>query len=77
MVPYMENTFEEHGANMLFFMLTSILDESSELIYVGEGADEVVKKAFKSVEEGRTYLKGVVSRKKQIVPQIMGVLQND
>ena len=62
---------------MLFFMLTNILDESSELIFKGEGADEVVKKAFKSVEEGRTYLKGVVSRKKQIVPQIMGVLQND
>lgn len=77
MIPYMENTFEDHGANMLFFMLTSILDESSELIFVGEGADEVVKKAFKSAEEGRTYLKGVVSRKKQIVPQIMGVLQND
>lgn len=77
MIPYMENTFENHGANMIFFMLTNILDESSELIFKGEGADEVVKKAFKSVEEGRTYLKGVVSRKKQIVPQIMGVLQND
>ena len=77
MIPYMEDTFEDHGANMLFFMLTNILDESSELIFKGEGADEVVKKAFKSVEEGRTYLKGVVSRKKQIVPQIMGVLQND
>ena len=77
MLPYMENTFENHGANMLFFMLTNILDESSELIFKGEGAEEVAKKAFKSAAEERTYLKGVVSRKKQIVPQIMDVLQND
>lgn len=77
MVPYLEKTFESHGANMLFFLLTNILDESSELIFKGDGAGEVVKKAFKSAEEGRTYLKGVVSRKKQIVPQIMAVLQND
>ena len=70
MKKYLAETFDEHGADMLFFLLTDILDSSSELIYAGKGADEVVKAAFTSAETGRTYLKGVVSRKKQIVPQI-------
>lgn len=74
MLNYMEETFSEHGADMIFLMLTDILEESSELIYIGEGAKEAVEKAFKSEESDRTYLKGVVSRKKQIIPQLMGVL---
>lgn len=73
-ITYMEETYKEHGVDMLFFMLTDILEESSELIYYGDGAKEVVEKAFTSAEIGRTYLKGVVSRKKQIIPQLMGVL---
>ena len=71
---YLKESFSEHGADMLFFLLTDILDESSELIFAGEGAQEVVNAAFTSAEADRTYLKGVVSRKKQIVPQITEVL---
>lgn len=74
MVDYLNESFDEHGADMLFFLLTDILDESSELIYAGEGAEAVVNAAFTSAETDRTYLKGVVSRKKQIVPQITEAL---
>ena len=74
MVEYINESFAEHEVDMLFFLLTDILDESSELIYAGEGAKEVVDAAFTSAEADRTYLKGVVSRKKQIVPQITEVL---
>lgn len=74
MLTYMEETFKDHGVDMLFFMLTDILEESSELLYYGEGAKEAVEQAFVSEEADRTYLKGVVSRKKQIIPQLMGVL---
>lgn len=77
LVPYMEKSFEDHEADMIFFMLTNILEESTDLIFKGENAEEVVKKAFKSEEEERAYLKGIVSRKKQIIPALMGVLQND
>lgn len=77
MVPYMEKTFEEHGADMLFFMLTDIMEESSELLLCGEGAEETARSAFHSEEEDRVYLKGVVSRKKQIIPPLMNILQND
>lgn len=74
MIPYIENTFAEHGADMLFFMLTDILEESTDLMIFGEGAEEAAKAAFHSEEEGRMYLKGVVSRKKQIIPPLMNVL---
>jgi manganese-dependent inorganic pyrophosphatase len=74
MVDYINTTFDEHGVDMLFFLLTDILDESSELIFAGQGSEEVVSAAFTSSETDRTYLKGVVSRKKQIVPQITEVL---
>lgn len=74
MSKYMHDSFDEHGVDMIFLLLTNILDESSELIYEGKGADEVVNKAFTSAEKDRTYLKGVVSRKKQVVPQITEAL---
>ena len=74
MTPYIEQTFAEHGADMLFFMLTDILEESTDLMIFGEGAEEAAKAAFHSEEEGRMYLKGVVSRKKQIIPPLMNVL---
>lgn len=71
---YMNESFAEHEADMLFLLLTDILDESSELLYAGEGAEAAVKSAFTSAEADRTYLKGVVSRKKQIVPQLTEAL---
>lgn len=74
MVEYIDSTFAEHEVDMLFLLLTDILDESSELIFAGEGAQAVVDKAFTSSETDRTYLKGVVSRKKQVVPQITEAL---
>lgn len=74
MTEYISSSFAEHEADMLFFLLTDILDESSELLYAGEGSDAAAKAAFTSAEEDRFYLKGVVSRKKQIVPQLTEVL---
>lgn len=75
MQQYIQKSFAEHGADMLFFMLTDIMDESTDLIYCGAGADAVVDTAFKSDAEDRIYLKGVMSRKKQIVPQLTEALK--
>lgn len=72
---YMESSFVEHGADMLFLMLTDIMDESTDLIFCGEGAKEAVEKAFNSDATDRTYLKGCMSRKKQVVPQLTEVLK--
>lgn len=78
MVPYMKKALADHQVGMIFFMLTNILDESSELLYEGEGAREILNNAFKiNPDEDRVYLKGVVSRKKQMIPALMLSLQDN
>lgn len=75
MQAYMKESFAEHGVDMLFLMLTDIMDESTDLIFEGEGAEGIVGSAFKSAADDRVYLKGVMSRKKQIVPQLTEALK--
>lgn len=78
LLPYMEKAFKDHGVDMLFFMLTNILQESTELIYQGNGAKEVVANAFNvSNPDEKVILEGVVSRKKQLIPPLMMTLQQD
>ncbi|HIT90391.1 MAG TPA: putative manganese-dependent inorganic diphosphatase [Candidatus Merdenecus merdavium] len=78
LLPYMEKAYKEHGVSMLFFMLTSILDESTELICYGRNANGIVEEAFdvKAETSGNSYtLDGVVSRKKQLIPAFVAVMQ--
>ncbi|MBF1348517.1 MAG: manganese-dependent inorganic pyrophosphatase, partial [Megasphaera micronuciformis] len=57
-----------------FLMITSIIDEATNLIYAGN-MDGVVSKAFeKDVLSSEVYLPGVMSRKKQVIPQILSAL---
>ncbi len=74
MMEYINTGLKDQDVDMIFFLLTDILDESSELLFAGEGADAAVKAAFTSSETDRIYLKGVVSRKKQVIPQLTKVL---
>lgn len=76
---YMEKAYKEHKIDMLFFMLTDILAESTELLYVGDSAKETLEEAFHTNMEDREsiVLNGVVSRKKQLVPALMMSLQQD
>lgn len=73
---YMKEAVQKNGdEDMLFFLLTNILTESSDLVFVGEKAREVVENAFGTAEGDWISLPGVVSRKKQFVPRILGALQ--
>ncbi|MCI5649598.1 MAG: putative manganese-dependent inorganic diphosphatase [Fusicatenibacter sp.] len=77
LLPSMKHECGKHGIEMVFFMLTNIIEESTELLYYGSGAKEVIEKAFEiSVEGDSCVLKGVVSRKKQLIPAFMMALQN-
>ena len=78
MVQFMENAGERNGLDMVFFMLTNILTESTDLICHGQGAIQLAARAFhQDIEEAavRTEpvisLPGVVSRKKQLIPELM------
>lgn len=74
--PYMEEQLKQSGLQMLFFMLTDIVQESTELLYVGGDAQELIRDAMGVEPDGNSFiLKGVVSRKKQLIPAIMTVLQ--
>ncbi|MGN0243242.1 MAG: putative manganese-dependent inorganic diphosphatase [Lachnospiraceae bacterium] len=76
LLPYMHKAIREHGVDMLFFMLTNIMEETTELLCIGEGAAKTAADAFgQPVEAEHVYLKGVVSRKKQMIPVIMASLQ--
>ncbi|BBF44660.1 manganese-dependent inorganic pyrophosphatase [Lachnospiraceae bacterium KM106-2] len=78
LVPYMDKVYSEHKMQMLFIMLTNILDESTELLVQGEGAMEAVENAFNEKgKDGSIYLPGVVSRKKQLIPALMSSLQQE
>ena len=61
---------EEKGLSLFVLAITDILNSNSEIIALGSKAD-VVEKAFaKKLENNRAFLEGVVSRKKQLLPQI-------
>ena len=84
MSAYTEKEREQHEIDMMFFMLTNILTESTDLICTGQGAEQLIANAFHVKDEdvenvsgqtGIVMLPGVVSRKKQLAPQIMMALQ--
>lgn len=60
----------KHGYDLFILIITNILDSDSELMAVGAPLDKV-EEAFKiQLKDNRAFLKGVVSRKKQIVPPL-------
>ena len=72
------------GIDMSFIMLTNILERSTDLLAIGSGAGPLVNTAFaveamrrparskdeKAIDAWSVELPGVVSRKKQLVPQL-------
>ncbi len=71
LVTYLDKAYKEHHVDMIYFMLTNIISESTEVLYVGDGARELLLEAFNvSEEDKRIILQKVVSRKKQFIPPI-------
>lgn len=76
LIPYLEKSLGAHGESMLFFMLTDIIHESTELLCYGGDSEELVEEAYhRSPENHSILLPGVVSRKKQLIPAFMNALQ--
>lgn len=73
---FMPLVMGERKLDMVFVMLTNILDEKTELLCEGKNASEIAKNAFRAAtKEDSLLLKGVVSRKKQFIPTFMNALQ--
>ena len=80
MEAFMEKALENNGLDMIFFMLTNILTETTDLVCEGQGALQLAGKAFhkdielleeEGLKEPVLRLPGVVSRKKQLIPELM------
>jgi manganese-dependent inorganic pyrophosphatase len=78
LIPHLQTVLERENVNMVFYMLTSVLDQSSEIIYAGKGAEELLQNAFGVLPAQDCFiLPGVVSRKKQFIPSIIRTLQQE
>ncbi len=70
---YMRTLRENHGYGFVAFAVTDIFAEGSQLLV--EGDKRIPTRVFGAActEPGGAWLPGVLSRKKQIVPRLMGV----
>lgn len=76
--PYMESIYSKKEADMLFFLLTNIIEESSAILCVGNGAENLLDIAFRGTQEsGHCEVRGLVSRKKQFIPGLVTALQQE
>lgn len=76
LLPFMVSECGRHGVTRVYFMLTDIMTQSTELLFYGEGSREMAENAFKMEPENDAfYLEGVVSRKKQLIPPLMEAAQ--
>ncbi len=74
--PDLNKKFDSLDVEMCYIMLTNIVKEDTELLCFGEKAKEVARSAFQLPEDMEDIiLKGLVSRKKQLIPSIVTILQ--
>ncbi len=61
---------KDEGRHSVLLLLTNIMKEGSELLYVSDDSS-IIKKAFgKMSKRNSVWLEGVMSRKKQVVPKL-------
>ncbi len=70
LLPAMEKMKNEHHYDLQLLLLTDVLREGTELIFLGD--EDVIRMAFsvQDIKDHHVFLPHVVSRKKQIVPAL-------
>ena len=65
----MKQAVEKNNFTMMILMLTDVLKEGTELVFVGD--DDIIHQAFGVTPKDNTvFLPGVMSRKKQVIPML-------
>ena len=72
----MEEYYEDSSLVHMFLMLNDYDRNLTELLYCGEGAEEVVQDAFELDEDDRVMIDHVASRKLDIVPLLTMAYQD-
>ena len=75
-IEFLDKTCKAKGFKLMALFITDIVNNGSYLLY-SSNAKQIMSLAYgiKDIQEGQ-YLKGVISRKKQVVPNIMTELEN-
>lgn len=68
-----QKVINEKELDLFVFVVTDILNSDSTVIALGQGADAVEEAYNVTLENNTALLKGVVSRKKQIVPVLTNI----
>jgi manganese-dependent inorganic pyrophosphatase len=66
----MEKVRKEEGLSFVLIMLTDVMKEASDLLFVGKPVDKFEKAFEGKMENSSIYKKGVLSRKKQVIPPL-------
>ena len=65
----MRDAVRKRGYDMMLLMLTDVLREGTQLVFLGDEA--IIRQAFNVEVKGNTcFLPKILSRKKQIVPML-------
>ena len=74
--PHLDVALAKQGVDFIFYMFTNVPTATSELMMAGDGAEELVRRAFDvEVKDGVATLPGVVSRKKQLIPALLSAIK--
>ncbi|MCJ0544010.1 manganese-dependent inorganic pyrophosphatase [Enterococcus cecorum] len=71
----MQEANAANGYDLFVLVVTNILDSDSEILIVGEPKENVEKAFNVTLDNNRALLKGVMSRKKQVVPQLTAAFE--
>lgn len=76
---YLDTMLVERKLDMVYVLLTNIVLEQSEVLYAGEDAERILCQSFRdgAAADGVVLLRGVVSRKKQFIPELIRALQEN
>jgi len=75
LIAYMRKIAEDRNYYLIILMITNIVKGDSMCLFTGKG-EKIIEDAFEGKkEEHRIHLKGVISRKKQVIPNLSSVLE--
>lgn len=76
MLKLMESEAKHGSFNLLLLMLTDIINDGSAILTVGPDKDLIGKTFSVDLDKSDIYLPGILSRKKQVIPQITNTINN-
>jgi len=75
MLDYMKKLSEDRNYYLVMLLVTNIVKGDSNCFFTGKGSKIIADAFNKEINGEKLYLEGVVSRKKQVIPNLSSVLE--